>query len=327
MKRTLKAFARSWPMNEPFVIARGAQTTADVVVVEIGHGDVVGRGEAAGVPYAGETPATMLQQVENVRGSIEDGADRAGLLSLLPAGGARNALDAALWDLESKMTGVPAWRRAGLEVGVPVTTAITIGIRALPEYEKAARALASNAWIKIKVDKTDPLSAVAAVRRVAPDARLVVDANQAWSVADLKTMMPSLLELGVSLLEQPVKVGLDEGLQGYQSPIPICADESINTAADLPALVGRYSFINIKLDKTGGLTTALELAHAARKLGFRLMSGCMCGSSLAMAPAMVLAQLCEINDLDGPMLQSEDWPGGIIYDRGVMSTPWPAFWG
>ncbi len=327
MKRSFKAFARSWPMNEPFVIARGAQTSADVIVVEIAYGNAVGRGEAAGVPYAGETPETMLQQLQQVRTSIEEGVDRVGLLDLLPAGGARNAVDAALWDLETKLTGIPAWRRAGVDRGDAITTAITIGIRALPEYQKAARALARNAWIKIKVDKTDPLGAVRAVRLAAPQAKLVVDANQAWTVDELKRLTPALLELGVDLLEQPVKVGLDDELRGYKSPIPICADESINTIDDLPSLVGRYDFINIKLDKTGGLTTALDLARAARKLGFRLMSGCMCGGSLAMAPAMVLAQLCEINDLDGPMLQSEDWPGGIVYNHGVMSPPWPGFWG
>jgi len=327
MKRSFKAYARSWPMNEPFVIARGAQTSADVIVVEIAYGNAVGRGEAAGVPYAGETPETMLQQLQQVRTSIEEGVDRVGLLDLLPAGGARNAVDAALWDLETKLTGIPAWRRAGVDRGDAITTAITIGIRALPEYQKAAHALASNAWIKIKVDKTDPLGAVRAVRLAAPQAKLVVDANQAWTVDELKRLTPALLELGVDLLEQPVKVGLDDELRGYKSPIPICADESINTIDDLPSLVGRYDFINIKLDKTGGLTTALDLARAARKLGFRLMSGCMCGGSLAMAPAMVLAQLCEINDLDGPMLQSEDWPGGIVYNHGVMSPPWPGFWG
>lgn len=327
MKRTFKAYAHSWPMNEPFVIARGAQTTADVVVVEIAYGNAIGRGEAAGVSYAGETLESMLQQLQQVREPIENGLDRMDLLNLLPAGGARNAVDGALWDLETKLTGVPAWRRAGVDRGEAITTAITIGIRALPEYQKAALALANNPWIKIKVDKTDPLGAVRAVRLAAPTAKLVVDANQAWTVEDLKNFMPALLELGVDLLEQPVKVGFDDGLRGYESPIPICADESINTVADLPGLVGRYSFINIKLDKTGGLTTALELARAAQKLGFRLMSGCMCGGSLAMAPAMVLAQLCEINDLDGPMLQSEDWPGGIVYDRGVMTPPWPQFWG
>lgn len=327
MNKMLRAYSHSWPMNEPFVIARGAQTTADVVVVELSSGSVTGRGEAAGVAYAGETPETMLRDIERVRHAVEAGADRQDLLTLLPAGGARNALDAALWDLESRLTGVPVWRGAGLHHGNAITTAVTIGIRALPEYEKAALALANNPWIKIKVDKTDPLGAVRAVRRAAPGAKLIVDANQSWSVDELKAFTPELLALGVNLLEQPVKVGFDDGLQGYESPIPICADESVNTAADLPALVGRYSFVNIKLDKTGGLTTALVLARAAQKLGFRLMSGCMCGGSLAMAPAMVLAQLCEINDLDGPMLQAEDWPGGIAYDRGVMTPPWPQFWG
>ncbi len=327
MKLTLKAYARSWPMIEPFVIARGTQTTADVAVVEITSGNTTGRGEASGVLYAGETQQSLLQDIERVRDAIEAGADRQDLLKLLPAGGARNALDAALWDLEAKLTGVPVWRRAGLERGDAISTAVTIGIRTLPAYEKSAQALAQNPWIKIKVDKTDPLGAVRAVRGAAPHAKLVVDANQAWTVDDLRALTPELVGLGVNLLEQPVKVGLDDGLQGYQSPIPICADESINTVSDLPTLVGRYDFINIKLDKTGGLTTALELARAAQKLGFRLMSGCMCGSSLAMAPAMVLAQLCEINDLDGPVLQSGDWPGGIVYNRGVMSPPWPQFWG
>lgn len=327
MKRTVKAFAHSWPMIEPFVIARGTQTTADVVVVELVSGGVTGRGEAAGVSYAGETQESLLEDIRRVSGAIEVGADRQDLLGLLPAGGARCALDAALWDLESKLSGIPAWRLAGLDRGNTVTSAVTIGIRALSEYEKAARALAGHPWIKIKVDKTDPLAAVHAVRRGAPAAKLIVDANQAWTVAELKSITPELLALRVDLLEQPVKVGCDDELRGYQSPIPICADESINTADDLPQLVGRYSFINIKLEKTGGLTTALTLARAAQKLGFRLMSGCMCGSSLAMAPAMVLAQLCEINDLDGPVLQSGDWPGGIVYERGVMSTPWPQFWG
>jgi len=327
MKRHLKAYARSWPMDEPFVIARGSQTTADVVVVELSQDDATGRGEAVGIMYASETPETLLADVARVHEAVEAGADRQALLTLLPAGGARNALDAALWDLESQLTGIPAWRRAGLDRGEAISTAITIGIRTAPEYEKAARALAQNAWIKIKVDRNDPLAAVQAVHRAAPNSKLVVDANQAWTVEELKQLTPALLELNVALLEQPVKVGFDDGLQGYESPIPICADESINTVADLPALVGRYSYINIKLDKTGGLTTALELARAAQKLGFRLMSGCMCGSSLAMAPAMVLAQLCEINDLDGPMLQAEDWPGGIVYNNGVMSPPWPHFWG
>lgn len=327
MKRTLKAVPISWPMLEPFTITRGTQTTADMVLVELSSKGATGRGEAAGVPYIGETPETLLRDIDRVRTAIEDGADRLELLDLLPIGGARNALDAALWDLEAKLSGIRAWRRAGLQGGEAITTAVTIGIRSLPEYEKSAKALAEYPWIKIKVAQHDPVGAVRAVRSAAPKAKLVVDANQAWTVAELKQLTPALVELGVDLLEQPVKVGHDDELQGYQSPIPICADESINTAADLPKLVGRYEFINIKLDKTGGLTTALDLAQAAKKLGFRLMSGCMCGSSLAMAPSVVLAQLCEINDLDGPLLQAGDLPGAPACVNGLMLPPWPNFWG
>jgi L-alanine-DL-glutamate epimerase-like enolase superfamily enzyme len=327
MKRTLKVYAKSWPMREPFVIARGTQTTADVVVVEVDEHGVSGRGEAAGVSYAGETAQTLVAQIEAVREAIEQGADRTALLGLLTGGGARCAVDAALWDLEARQTGVRAWARAGVGRGDAITTAITIGIREIAGYEKAAQDLADHPWIKVKVNRADPLGAVHAVRRAAPRARLIVDANQAWTVDDLKRLMPELLTLKVDLLEQPVKVGEDDELQGYDSPIPLCADESVQSLADLPGLRGRYPFINIKLEKTGGLTAALELARRAREQGFRLMSGCMCGGSLAMAPAMVLGQLCEINDLDGPMLQSDDWAGGIVYTRGVMAPPWPAFWG
>lgn len=327
MTYSLKVSSQSWPMDEPFVIARGARSTADVLVIELSAGNVTGRGEAAGVSYADETLESITQDVERVRHAVESGVTRQELLDLLPAGGARNALDAALWDIEAKLSGTPAWRLAGMDGGEAITTAITIGIRTLPEYTKAALALADHPWIKVKVDHNDPLAAVAAVREAAPNAKLIVDANQAWTVDELKQVTPALLALKVDLLEQPVKVGHDDALLGYQSPIPLCADESINTADDLAHLVGRYSFINIKLDKTGGLTKALELAHAAQALGFRLMSGCMWGSSLAMAPAMVLAQICEINDLDAPVLQSEDWPDGIRYDKGRMSPPWPQFWG
>lgn len=325
--RKLSLHSHSWKLKEPFVIARGTQLTSEAAVVELGDGDHVGRGEAAGVLYRGETPDTIRREIEAVRGAIEAGAGRENLLKLLPAGGARNALDCALWDLEAKQTGVRAWQRAGLERGGSVTTAVTIGIRSLAAYERAARGLADHPWIKVKVDQSNPVEAVRAVRNAAPSARLVVDVNQAWSVADLKHYGPAMADLKVDLLEQPVAAGPDDALLGLKYPVPICADESVNTIDDLPRLVGRYQFINIKLDKTGGLTEALRLARAARALGLRLMSGCMCGSSLAMAPAMVLGQLCEVNDLDGPLLQSEDWPGGIVYGGGVMQPPWPAFWG
>jgi L-alanine-DL-glutamate epimerase-like enolase superfamily enzyme len=327
MKRTLKAYPHVWRLREPFVIARGTMSTSEVIVVELTSQGAVGRGEACGVDYHGETVQSMLRDVERARAAVEAGASRHDLLRLLPAGGARNAIDAALWDLESKLTGVPAWRAAAMPQGQAVTTACTIGIRSVPAYASAAAELAQCAWIKIKVDRTDPVAAVQAVHRSAPGAKLIVDANQSWSVAEVLSYGAQMAELGVHLLEQPVAVGQDHSLAGVKCPVPICADESINTPDDLHNLVGRYDFINIKLDKTGGLTAALELAQAAQKAGLRLMTGCMVGASVAMAPSMVLAQICEINDLDGPWLLAEDWPDGLVYTHGVISPPWPALWG
>jgi L-alanine-DL-glutamate epimerase-like enolase superfamily enzyme len=327
MNRILKAYSRVWRLREPFVIARGTMSTAEVVVVELESQGRVGRGEACGVDYHGETVDLMLHDIEGVRAAVEGGANRRELLPLLSAGGARNAIDAALWDLEAKLTGVPAWQRAGMPQSLPVTTACTIGMRAVAAYAEAAAALSQCPWIKIKVDRTDPIAAVEAVHRNAPQARLIVDANQSWSVAEVMSYGLQMSQLGVRLLEQPVAVGQDDSLAGIKCPVPICADESINTPEDLGGLVGRYDFINIKLDKTGGLTAALDLAHAARKAGLRLMTGCMVGGSVAMAPSMVLAQICEINDLDGPWLLAEDWPGGLVYNNGVISPPWPALWG
>ncbi len=327
MKRALSVAVHSWRMKEPFVIARGPQHTADVVVVELTEYGVVGRGEAAGVRYRGETPQSVAADIERIRPSIEAGADCADLLQLLPAGGARNAVDAALWDLQAKLTGMRAWQRAGLAQGAAVTTNITIGIRSIAAYEEAAAQLADHPWIKVKVNGTDPLQAIEAVHRVAPRAKLVVDANQSWSVADVRAYAPELAGLGVCLLEQPVAAGHDEELAGLKCPVPVCADESIFSLDDLPQLIGRYDFVNIKLDKTGGLTAALALARAAQAAGLRLMSGCMAGSSLAMAPAMVLAQLCEINDLDAPWMLEQDQPGGIVYEQGLMQPPWPDLWG
>lgn len=323
----LKLSSRQWRLKEPFVIARGSRTVAHTIVVELAADGSSGRGEAVGVPYRGETPETMAAQIEALRAAIESGADRADLATLLPPGGARNAVDAALWDLEARQTGMRAWQRAGMPTGGSVQTAVTIGIRAPDAFETAARGLAGHPWIKIKVNRDDPIAAVAAVRRGAPEAKLIVDANQSWRLDDLIRFAPALQQLRVDLLEQPLAVGDDTGLTRDTCPIPVCADESVNTIDDLSGLIGRYAFINIKLDKTGGLSAALELAAAARERGFRLMSGCMVGASLAMAPAMVLAQLCEINDLDGAFLLAEDWPDGIVYDSGTMLPPWPAFWG
>lgn len=327
MKQQLTVRPRSWRLKEPFTIARGTRTVVNSIVVELRAGGHVGRGESSGVAYRGETPESMTAQIEQVRQAIESGTTRAELLDLLPAGGARNAVDAALWDLQAKQSGARAWTRAGLPRGGPVQSAVTIGIRSPEAFEAAARSLADHPWLKIKVDRKDPVAAVAAVRRGAPQARLIVDANQSWDLENLRRFTPALLEYQVDLLEQPLASGHDEGLTRKLSPIPLCADESVNTIEDLPGLVGRYDFINIKLDKAGGLTAALNLASAAQHAGLRLMSGCMVGSSLAMAPAMVLAQVCEINDLDGAFLLADDWPDGIVYERGNMLPPWPAFWG
>ncbi len=327
MKHELSIQTRVWPLREPFVIARSTHTTTEVIVVRLSAGDHAGRGEAVGVDYHGETIESMRQQIEGVRGTIERGIDRGQLLELLPPGGARNALDAALWDLEAKRTGTSVWELAGIARPRPVSTCITIGIRSVAEYEARARELTRYEWIKIKVSADNSLDAVNAVRRAAPHARLVVDANQSWSVAALQRLAPALARLRVDLLEQPVRESDGHKLAKLDLPVPVCADEPANTVDDLPRLIDCYDFVNIKLDKSGGLTAALDLAHAARAAGLRLMVGCMVGGSVAMAPAMVVAQLCEIADLDGPLLQAEDWPDGIDYRDGVMSLPARVLWG
>jgi L-alanine-DL-glutamate epimerase-like enolase superfamily enzyme len=328
MKHQLSIQTRVWPLREPFVISRGSQTTCEVVVVHLAADGHVGRGEAVGVDYHGETIASMRAQIEGVRATIERGVDRGQLLELLPPGGARNALDAALWDLEAKRTGTPVWELAGISRPKTIATCVTIGIRSIAEYEAKARTLSRYQWIKMKVSADHPLDAVTAVRRGAPNARLVVDAIQAWCVDTLQRLAPALAQLRVDLLEQPVRESDDDRLANLELPVPVCADEPANTVDDLPRLIDRYDFVNIKLDKSGGLTAALDFAYAARAAGLRLMVGCMVGGSLAMAPAMVVAQLCEIADLDGPLLQAEDWPDAIEYrDDGVMSLPARKLWG
>lgn len=327
MKHVLSASIHTWVLKEPFIISRGAIESVDVVVVRIELGGKVGRGEARGVPYDGETPELMLEQIQSVRHAIEAGVARSTLLHLLPAGGARNAVDAALWDLEARQAGVPVWRLASLAPPRPTASAITIGVRSLAAYEERARTLSACPWIKVKVTAEAPLDAIAAVRRGAPGTRLIVDPNQAWSVEQLVELTPRLAKLGVDLLEQPIAAAGDECLQGLQLAVPLCADEAVNTIDDLPRIAERYDFINIKLDKAGGLTAALQLAHAARDKELRLMVGCMTGSSLAMAPALLLAQLCEVVDLDGPLLLDGDWTDGLTYSDGVASVPSPALWG
>lgn len=323
----LEARTISWALREPFTISRGTMTTIDGILVTLGEGGHQGRGEAYGIIYEDDTPEGMLAQIEAVRAVIERGIDRAALQSLLPYGGARCAIDCALWDLEAKQSGIPAWQTAGLDPLRPIATAFTIGMRPLAEVEQTAREFATFDLLKIKVNADDPLAIIAAARAGAPNARFIVDPNQSWAFDQMVALTPQLQALGVALLEQPLAIGGDAALAGYTSPIPICADELIHDRHDLAKARGKYSHVNIKLDKTGGLTEALALAHAARAEGFGLMVGCMAGSSLAMAPAALIGQLCEFVDLDGPLLQIEDWDAPMAYRDGVLDPPGPALWG
>lgn len=324
----LRARSVGWDLNEPFRISRGEMTRVEGIVVtltdEAGH---EGRGEAYGMIYEGETPATMLEQIERVSDRLLADPATEALLWLLPNGGARCAVDCALWDLRAKQLGKPAWQLAGLAKWNRPTSAYTIGMRPAAELAAAVARRSGYPLLKIKVDGTDPIGTIAAVRAIAPDTRLIVDPNQSWTFEQLTRYAPECRDLGVVLLEQPLAGGADDGLTGYDCPVPICADEIVHDHDDLPKVVGKYDYINIKLDKSGGLTAGLRLANAALAQGLRLMVGCMAGSSLAMAPAVIVAQLCDFVDLDGPLLQRSDWPHGLQYEKGLMSLPTSALWG
>jgi len=323
----LAARAERWPIAGVFTIARGSKTEAEVVVVEIEDGARLGRGEATPYPRYGETTETVLAQIESVRGAVEAGADRAGLQGLLPPGAARNAVDCALWDVQAKRTGVPAWSAAGLPRLDPVKTSYTISLAAAEVMAQAARAAARRPMLKLKIGAADDLAAVAAVRQAAPKARLIVDANEALAFDDLVRLAPELARLDVKLLEQPLKVGQDEALEGYASPVMLCADESLHTRAELAACARRYGAVNIKLDKAGGLTEALALKREARAAGLAVMIGCMVATSLAMAPALILAQGADFVDLDGPLLLATDRSPGLSYQGSVIEPPSPQLWG
>lgn len=326
--RRMRLSERRWHYAVPLLISRGAKHDAHVIHVELVDDEGNrGRGEAAGIDYAGETMAVMRERLEQCRTQIEAGADRAALLSLLPPGGARCALDAALWDLEAKVSGRTPFQMQGV-ADAPVQSAVTIGIGDDAHVEATARRWAGWPLLKLKVDARDPIAAVDAAQRADPAARFIVDPNQAWSIDDLKALAPRLHERGVALLEQPVPVGAEAGLDGYACPVRLCADELIDDERDLARAAGRFDVINIKLEKAGGLTAGLRLADAAQAAGFGLMVGCMGGSSLAMAPAMVLAQRCEFVDLDGPLSLSADIENGFDYVGGRIARPHqPLLWG
>lgn len=323
----LTARVELWPLAQPFVISRGAKTQAEVVVAEIAEGPHRGRGEAVPYPRYDETVEDVLAQIEAARGRLEAGAGRAELQGLLAAGAARNALDCALWDLEAKRAGVRAWTLAGRSRLDPVKTCFTISLGPVEAMADAARANARRPMLKLKIGARDDLDAVAAVREAAPRARLIVDANEALTFEDLRRLTPDLARLGVMLVEQPLPADEDGALEGYDSPVPLCADESLHTRAELAACVRRYDLVNIKLDKTGGLTEALALAADARAAGLGLMVGCMVATSLAMAPAMIIAQGAEVVDLDGPLLLTRDREPGLVIEGSMIAPPSPDLWG
>jgi L-alanine-DL-glutamate epimerase-like enolase superfamily enzyme len=323
----LSAHLEDWELRQPFRISGTEWITSPALVVELEQDGCIGRGEAQGIFYLNETAPTLLRQVNAVASQIAGDITRVGLQQLLPPGGARNAVDCALWDLECKRSGQTIWQLTGISPG-PVMTVFTIGLEETPEAMAEKAAAAANAPVlKIKLNADRPLERLAAIRTARPDARLVVDANQGWSFALLREILPACAELGLEMIEQPLPRGGDAALEGFDSPVPLAADESCLHREELDHALRRYSMINIKLDKTGGLTEALELARAARGQGCRLMVGNMIGTSLGMAPALVVAQLCDFVDIDGPLLLKYDRPHGLRYRNGMVDGLDPRLWG
>ncbi|MZR30136.1 N-acetyl-D-Glu racemase DgcA [Sneathiella litorea] len=326
-KRTLEARSESWPITGSFRISRGAKTSAEVVVVEITENGVIGRGEC--VPYAryDESVRSVLGQITTVRDFIADGLTRDGLLTVMPSGAARNAIDCALWDLEAKLMGKTVAEIAGIPAPGPTITAYTLSLDTPENMGAAAKAQSNRPLFKLKLAGEGDLERVAAVRNAAPRTRLIVDANEAWTADMMREFCPKMADLGVELIEQPLPAGEDSILGEMDRPVPICADESAHDTATLDEVVELYDYINIKLDKTGGLTEALLLANAAREFGLGVMVGCMLGTSLGMAPALYLSSYARFVDLDGPLLLEKDRENGIHFDGSVMHPPSRELWG
>jgi len=316
----------SWPMRAPFQIKGYAFTHADVVVVTLADGVFVGRGEASGVYYRGETTAGMAEQVDRALRAHPD-LDRQSLQSVLPPGGARNALDCAFWALESQQQGMPVWQLCGIGEPSPVRTTFTIGVADIERTVAAANGYEQARALKLKLagDGNDA-ARIQAVRRARPTAWLGVDANQALDVGSLISLAPTLVECGVALVEQPLSIGCEEELRGLDFPIPLAADESFQCLADLSRIAGMFQVVNIKLDKCGGLTEALRIVDAAGQYGLGIMAGTMITTSLGLAPAFVLAQRCDIADLDGPVFLREDRDDPVRYRDGSIDVP-PGLWG
>jgi L-alanine-DL-glutamate epimerase-like enolase superfamily enzyme len=325
--RKLAVSIERWPIAGAFTISRGAKTDAVTVVATIGQGDQMGRGECVPYPRYGETPEATLAALEAMQEPLTKGLDRVALQAAMPAGAARNALDCALLDLEAKSSGRRIWNLLGRPAPRPCTTAFTISL-GRPQAMAAATARAAHRpLLKIKLGGDGDDERIAAVRKAAPESELIVDANEAWTPENLEHNLAACADVGVTLVEQPLPAGRDEALARIKRSIAVCADESVHDRGSLEGLRERYDAVNIKLDKTGGLTEALAMADAAQALGFEIMIGCMVATSLAMAPAMLLVQQARFVDLDGPLLLARDRDEGLRYDGSLVYPPEAALWG
>jgi L-alanine-DL-glutamate epimerase-like enolase superfamily enzyme len=324
-QRNVAFSTEPWEFKAPFEITGYTFSVIQLLHVEISENGVAGRGEATGIYYLGETGASMLAQAVSVRHALERGIGRDELRRLLPAGGARNAIDCALWDLQAKLENRSIWELTGIEPG-EIRSAHTIGIGTPAQMANTAKTLDSN-LIKIKLNAIAPLERVTAVRKARPDAEIVVDINQGWTFEQLVDLAPRFGELGVAMIEQPLPRGGDEVLENYASPVALCADESCLDLGEFEQAARRYQMINIKLDKAGGLTEALELARMAQSRNIDLMVGNMGGTSLAMAPGFVVAQLCRFVDLDGALFLKRDRKNPMTYAGGLVSPPSAELWG
>ena len=324
-KLAFSVAVQGWPLDKPFRTARGPSTEARVVVVTVSDGQSTGRGEAVPISRYGQTPASTATQLEQI---FPKCVDRQQIQDLLPAGAARNALDCALWDLEAKASGKRAWELAKIQVVKSIETAFTISLDAPEKMAAAARASNDAPFLKLKLggDSLD-LPRAEAVRGAAPAARLMVDANESWSPSHYREVVPALRGLGIELIEQPFPADADDVLESLDHPVPVCADESCHTTADLPRLVNRYDAINVKLDKTGGLTEAVLLTQRAREHGFKILIGCMVCTSLGIAPARLLVGATDYADLDGPLLLAGDRHHRLLYEEGKISLPSGELWG
>lgn len=325
--RRVNLSIETWPVRGVFRISRGSQTEIVVVTVEIRERSFIGRGECR--PYAryGETPESVIAAIETILQELQEGLERDELRNYLVPGAARNAIDCALWDLAAKRAGQPVWKLAGLPPPQPLITAYTLSV---DSPENLAATAASEKWrllLKLKLAGQNDLQCIAAVRANAPSSRLIIDANEAWSQRDYEDLMPELVRLGVEMLEQPFPAGSDACLASLPKRLPVCADESCHDSKSLDGLIGLYDVVNIKLDKTGGLTEALRMKALAMQCGFEVMVGCMVGTSLAMAPAFLLAQGARYVDLDGPLLLAKDRQPGLYFEGSQIFPPDEALWG